>query len=30
MGASEGTLLRAFRTFNANKPAFREESARHG
>ena len=30
MGVSEDALLRAFRTFNANKPAFREESARHG
>jgi coenzyme F420-reducing hydrogenase gamma subunit len=30
MGASEDQLLRAFRTFNGYKPAFREESARHG
>jgi sulfhydrogenase subunit delta len=30
MGASEDELLRAFRTFNGYKPAFREESARHG
>jgi coenzyme F420-reducing hydrogenase gamma subunit len=30
MGVSEDALLRAFRTFNGYKPAFREESARHG
>jgi sulfhydrogenase subunit delta len=30
MGVSEDALLRAFRTFNGFKPAFREESARHG
>jgi len=30
MGVSEDALLRAYRTFNGYKPAFREESARHG
>jgi coenzyme F420-reducing hydrogenase gamma subunit len=29
MGASETDLLRLFRTFNANAPAFREESVAH-
>lgn len=29
MGASEMTLLRLFRTFNANAPAFKEESVSH-
>lgn len=29
-GVSEAGLVRAFRTFNANAPAFRQESERHG
>jgi hypothetical protein len=29
VGASEATLLRAFRTFNAASPAFKAESERH-
>ncbi len=29
LGADEPALVRAFRTFNANAPAFREESLRH-
>jgi hypothetical protein len=28
-GASETDLLRVFRNFNANAPAFREQSAKH-
>ena len=29
LGASNGTILRALRTFNANAPEFREESLKH-
>ncbi len=29
LGVSEDGLVRAFRTFNANAPAFRAESERH-
>jgi hypothetical protein len=29
LGASNGTILRALRTFNANAPEFREESLNH-
>jgi sulfhydrogenase subunit delta len=30
LGMTEGELKRVYRTFNANAPAFREESERHG
>jgi len=30
LGMDEGALKRVYRTFNANAPAFREESERHG
>jgi hypothetical protein len=29
LGAGDGAMLRALRTFNANAPAFREASYRH-
>jgi sulfhydrogenase subunit delta len=30
LGMGERALQRVYRTFNANAPAFREESERHG
>jgi hypothetical protein len=30
LGVSEADIARAFRTFNADAPAFREEARRHG
>jgi hypothetical protein len=29
LGAEDGDLVRAYRTFNANAPAFREQSEAH-